>query len=191
MEELFSDFEEAFIAGFCDAAPDGYDVSSDVNAPAPWCAPWHYEDVKKWFDATLSPYMMGKKWGKRCYIDLEALISEKKTTKKCSTKRRTATKKEPLKYITFTALSEDEKKRVKIGYYDAHGADKTRPCLGSRDAFIWKNFLSGMTFPVPEDLSAEGIGRYIADIQLKKWKEMILEDVDFMMHGPEPDYVYE
>lgn len=75
-ENTFKNFEEAFVAGFCDAAPAGYDAEADGETPSPWCAPWHWEDSSLWFDASMSAYEMGQSWAKKNYDELEALLNE-------------------------------------------------------------------------------------------------------------------
>ena len=69
-------FQEDFAAGFCDAAPIGYDFEADVAASTPWCAPWHWADASEWLVDDITPYAMGRRWAEACREELQALLEE-------------------------------------------------------------------------------------------------------------------
>lgn len=60
------------------------------------------------------------------------------------------------KKVFFSEFTDEEKKLIRIGYYEAHGLNKTPPSLGSREATIWKSFVSGGCFLCRKMLPSKG-----------------------------------
>ena len=75
MDRFGIDFMTNFVDGFCEGAPEGYDLI-DAESPRPWCAPWTWEEESSWRDDSLTPYEMGKAWALKGYDDLEAVLRE-------------------------------------------------------------------------------------------------------------------
>ena len=76
LDGRFKDFGDAFLAGFDSAAPANYDQDADCETDSPWCAPWHWEDMKEWFDHSLPAYEMGKAWAEKNFDEIEEVCSQ-------------------------------------------------------------------------------------------------------------------
>lgn len=88
--------------------------------------------------------------------------------------------------IYFPGLAALEKEHFWVGYHEVGGRGKLPDRLGGYDAIILRQFVEGRSQTVP-DLPPYELGRYIASIQIAKWREQLLEEFEFTLHGAEPN----
>ena len=72
-----TDFQDAFISGFSDAAPAWYDVETDGMSPNPWCAPWEWANAEDFYRPELGDAeAMGRAWAEKNSAEMTELHDE-------------------------------------------------------------------------------------------------------------------
>lgn len=73
---LTSEFMDAFVKGFCEAAPAWYDRGKDCGTRDPWCRPWCWACPEDWYQPEKSAYAMGMAWAETCRDKMNAMHEE-------------------------------------------------------------------------------------------------------------------